>query len=124
MKRLSNILIAFAVGIAAMLCAGSASAQSPQFVQVSPLYFTMPVTSNPLPQTLTIVSTGAAFKFDARAGRRIVRPRLAIPTRRWQATAMRRTTTPTPPVAVCCGIFIVRRSSCICLLYTSDAADE
>lgn len=64
LKRLSNIPVGvFAVGIAGMLCAGSASAQTPQFAQVSPLQFTMPVGSNPLAQTVTLVSTGANFRF-------------------------------------------------------------
>jgi hypothetical protein len=68
MKRLSNNLVGvFAVGIAGMLFAGSVSAQTPQFIQVSPLYFTMPVGSNPLPQTVTVVSTGASFFFNATA---------------------------------------------------------
>jgi hypothetical protein len=67
-KRLSNILVgAFAVGITGMLSVGSASAQTPQFIQVSPLYFTMPVGSNPLAQTVTIVSTGASFSFTPTA---------------------------------------------------------
>ena len=68
MKRLSDIPVGvFAVGIVGMLCAAAASAQTPQFVQVSPLYFTMPVGSNPLPQTVTVVSTGASFSFFATA---------------------------------------------------------
>ena len=66
MKRLSNNLLGvLAAGIAGTLCAGSASAQTPQFIQVSPLYFTMPVGSNPLAQTVTMVSTGTAFSFNA-----------------------------------------------------------
>ena len=65
MKRLSNIPVGvFAVGIAGMLCTGSASAQTPEFAQVSPLQFTMPVGSNPLAQTVTIISTGTSFFFS------------------------------------------------------------
>ena len=68
MKRLSNIPVGvLAVGIAGMLCAVSARAQTPQFIQVSPLYFTMPVGSNPLPQTVNAVSTGYSFFFTATA---------------------------------------------------------
>jgi hypothetical protein len=67
-KRLSNIPVGvLAVGIAGMLCASSASAQTPQFAQVSPLQFTMPVGSNPLPQTVTAVSTGTSFNFKVAA---------------------------------------------------------
>src|ERR1035441_5467020 len=47
-----------------MLCAVSAPAQTPQFVQVSPLRFTMPVGSNPLAQTVNVVSTGTSFNFN------------------------------------------------------------
>jgi uncharacterized protein (TIGR03437 family) len=68
MKRLLNIPAGvFAVGIAGMLCPASAPAQTPQFVQVSSLRFTMPVGSNPLAQTVTVVSTGANFNFGATA---------------------------------------------------------